>query len=348
MNIFQKEGIKHMAMVSKQEVIKKIMATGQTKLEDFIMQNSVVNNEILRNHQANDLLKIGADGMIHDEKTEIATYARKNSSLVSTFYSFLYGDNIDESIYDAKWVEKITAYDKRVYNAVCTLYIKGKTTFSINELYSVLTGYAKSNPTSTQVDALITSLKKLKSIVLFIDLTEEFNANLIKNKQVLIDAGYLKKRSDKFKRVKIEDNLLHINIGSFESEMGRNFQMIQVFSEPALLTYNRAKNTLITIPMEYVGMKDMYITNKTVAFQDYLLMRILSHKNGAMKENKVMYETLYKETGLEKPKLGKDFINDRNLVKKFFDEWIKDGLIISYEEVKKGRSYVGIQFGMQN
>ena len=36
-----------MAMVSKQEMIKKIMATGQTKLDDFVMQNSVVNNEIV-------------------------------------------------------------------------------------------------------------------------------------------------------------------------------------------------------------------------------------------------------------------------------------------------------------
>ena len=56
------------------------------------------------------------------------------------------------------------------------------------------------------------------------------------------------------------------------------------------------------------------------------------------------HSTLYRDSGIDRPVLSKDFIRDRETVRKLFDEWKKKGLIISYEEVKEGRSYVGIEF----
>ena len=55
------------------------------------------------------------------------------------------------------------------------------------------------------------------------------------------------------------------------------------------------------------------------------------------------YDTLYKNSGIERPELSKDFIRDRETISKIMDEWIKK-VITEYEEVKEGRSYVAIKF----
>lgn len=73
-------------------------------------------------------------------------------------------------------------------------------------------------------------------------------------------------------------------------------------------------------------------------------MRILSYKNGKMKENKILYDTLYRDSGITKPSVPKDFKRDRETILKMMDEWVEKGLISSYKETKNGRSFVGLVF----
>ena len=68
--------------------------------------------------------------------------------------------------------------------------------------------------------------------------------------------------------------------------------------------------------------------------------------NGNMRENKILYNTIYKDSGIERPKLSKDFKRDRDIIKKLLDEWLDQGLITGYEDMKEGRSYVGIIFSI--
>ena len=63
-----------------------------------------------------------------------------------------------------------------------------------------------------------------------------------------------------------------------------------------------------------------------------------------MKENKVLYSTLYSDSGIERPEARKDFKRDRETVQKLFDVWINKGLITSYQEIMEGRSYNGVIF----
>lgn len=71
-------------------------------------------------------------------------------------------------------------------------------------------------------------------------------------------------------------------------------------------------------------------------------MRIINYKNGELLENKILYDTLYRDSGIERPKLGKDFFRDRETVRKLLDGWKEKDLINGYDEVKKGRSYEGV------
>lgn len=321
------------------------------RIETFIQQNSPINNEMIRNSVVNDLIPTDIDGQMSIIPTEVTTRAKKGKlAPVVTLCSFSYDNNTDIEIMTTKRGNKITAYDRRVYNAVSTLYLNGRKTVSIAEIYAVMTGYIRANPPKTTRDTIEQSLRKLSSINVFIDLTNEMNANMIKDKEPLIKAGILSDNNDKMKKVSLEDKMIHIKIGTLESESGKVFKSIQIINEPTLLTYNRAKKTLISIPMNYIGLTNSNTTERTIAFQDYLLLRIINYKNGKMKENKILYDTIYKESGIDKPSTKKDETDrkgvkrDRETILKMMDEWKQNGLISNYYEFKSNKTIKGLVF----
>ena len=161
---------------------------------------------------------------------------------------------------------------------------------------------------------------------MYIDLTAEVKANIIKDKEALVKAGVLKSKTDKIKSAVIEDAMLHFRVGTITSEQGRVYKSIHIVDEPSLLTYNRAKGTLLTIPMAH------------------MLMRIISYKNGKMKENKILFATLYRDSGMEPPSDKKNQFRDREIIRRILDEWKEKGLIETYADVMSGRAYAGIQF----
>ena len=321
----------------------QVIERDKFRIGRLIQQNSPVNNEMIRNAFLNDLYSEDPDGQIQTFPTVVREKQGKAEQVIS-YVSFSYDDSVDLEILNRKGRFNITAYDRRVYNAVSTLFVNGRETVSLAEIFSVMTGYTRKNPSKSQVEAIERSLEKLRNIRVYIDLTEEVRHKLIEDKQPLIDAGILNDRSDRIKKAVIEDNMIHFRKGELVSEKGKVFKSVQIIGEPALLTYNRAKKTLITIPMEYIGLDGQNSTDKTIAFQDYMLMRIFGYKNGRMRENKILYETLYRDSGQEKPEDSKGFIRDRETVTKMLQEWKEKGLITDFAEIKEGRSYTGIIF----
>ena len=262
----------------------QVIERDSMRINSFVQQNSPVNNEMIRNAAMNDLYSSDIDGQVQMLPTVVREKHGKSEPVIS-YVSFSYDDTADLEILNKKGRFNITAYDRRVYNAVSTLFTNGRITVSLSEIFSVMTGYKRTNATKSQLETIEKSLEKLKSIKVYIDMTEEVRHKLIKDKHPLIDAGILSDQSDRIKRAVIEDNMLHFRKGELISENGKVFKSIQIIAEPALLTYNRAKKTLLTIPMEYIGLESRNATDKTIAFQDYLLMRIFGYKNRKMKEN---------------------------------------------------------------
>ena len=317
-------------------------------IDNFVQQNSPVNNELIRNTTMNELYGTEVDGQLRIMPTSVLVKGKtKKAEPVYSLCSFSYDETVDLERLNKKNKWKISGYDRRVYNAVGTLWLNGRKTVSLTEIFDIMNGYAKANPSSKQIEAVEKSLRKLEKINVFIDCTDEVKKHVIEHEDILIEAGYMRK-GDKLKKATIESKMLRFDVGKlvFEDKKGKEHELksIKIIQEPSLLTYNRAKGTLISIPMEYIGLNDSNATEKTIAFQDYLLMRIISYKNKKMFENKVIYDTLYRDSGIERPVLSKDFIRDRETIARLMDEWKKKGLITGYEEVKEGRSYTGIIF----
>ncbi len=230
-------------------------------IADFIQQNSSVNNGLIRNTIFNELYGMEVDGQMRFIQQmgpqEVKVRGKKGKSdEVYSLCSFSF-DDVDEAfeqrgiaINERGW-SKITAYDRRVYNALGTLYVNGKKSFSCTEIYSIMTGYSRNNPNKAQLDAIVKSIHKLERIRVFIDLTEEVNAGLIKDKDPLIEAGVLKSHTDKIKKAVINGRMLTYNGLEIESVEGAKKDMIALTSIPLLLAYNLAKKTVINIPIPF-------------------------------------------------------------------------------------------------
>ena len=99
------------------------MKKTSTKIDKFVQQNSSVNNGLIRRDCLNELLHTDIDGNRSVRPTEVISRAkRKNKSQVITMCSFSYGDDVDPTVFELKSANRITAFDRRVFNAVCTLY----------------------------------------------------------------------------------------------------------------------------------------------------------------------------------------------------------------------------------
>lgn len=324
----------------------EIIETPDGHIDNFVQQNSPVNNAMIRNASMNDLSVFDIDGQMRIVEPS-PVMVRGNHGKAPAVYSLCslsYEKDVDFSLLNKNSLDKITGYDRRVYNAIGTLYLNDRKTVSLTEVFKVMNGYPKSNPSTKQLQAIEKSLRKMHSIRVFLDLTAEVNAKVIRDRDVLVKAGVITSTSGKVKSATIEDSMLDYKMGTLVMEDGRVFKSIQIKGEPCLLTYNRAKKTLITIPMEYIGMTSANATEKMISLQDYFLMRIMSYKNGALKENKIDYDNMYKASGLQRPSKPKDFAQDREYISRMMEEWKSKGLISSYAEYKEGRKFVGIIF----
>jgi hypothetical protein len=120
------------------QVIKNLKST----VKNSILQNSPVNNEMIRNSEMNDLYSVYISGKLQMLPTIVREKHGKAEQVIS-YVSFSYDDTVDLEILNKKGRFNITAYDRRVYNAVSTLFINGRTTVSLLEIFNVMTGYAK-------------------------------------------------------------------------------------------------------------------------------------------------------------------------------------------------------------
>ncbi len=136
--------------------------------------------------------------------------------------------NYDDNDIEIKRKELITAYDKRVYNAISTLYLNERKTVSLSEIYSIMDGYIKTNPSKSQLESIEKSLRKMGGIDAYIHLTDKKNRKTVTTSKM------------------IDFSMLIII-----SEKGNVFKSIEITGEPPILTYNKIKNTLLTIPIEY-------------------------------------------------------------------------------------------------
>ena len=227
----------------------------------------------------------------------------------------------------------LSTYDKSIINGVTTLIESGNTVFSIPMLYHAMTG--KQNPTVDEqlYDELSGKLEKMRRLILSIDLTEENEAQFLRDEN-----GELLKIED----VILEGYLLPLNKVSGMVN-GRKTELYQIIQHPPLYTYSKMKRQLATVR---IALLDAPINNNstTIPLKTYLLQRIemMKNKRNTIVSTSILYDSVYSELGLmEANKTRKARI--RTYTTTILQHFMEQGYIQGFEEYKKGRSIAGVE-----
>lgn len=260
------------------------------------------------------------------------------------------GDNTELS-------RPVNDYDIAVYNAVSTAFFyhsaknPGKPLYiTPQEIWRTMNGIqdAKKNPSFSQVQAVCDSVDKMRSTFARMDITQELQAFKRNYKDSRIKSGL------------IETYLLNASKATFATEKGNTVTGYRVLEEPVLYTYNKENEHLIFIPIELLDTSattrnEAYVTN----FRQYLLRQIENMYSGERDSKRILFNTVYKSTGITPPelrpdpnayksekdynaKINKERKKDKDKIFSILESFRIKDYIKDFAPVKNGRTFTGV------
>lgn len=213
--------------------------------------------------------------------------------------------------YTIKTSKQLTAFDRRVHDAIGTLYNVGNEFMSMSQI-AIAMGNA-GRPNSRMIERIAASVDKMTTIRIILDQSEDYDAY---TKIQKIYKGQL--------------------IAAEQEEAMINGQLVadalHVFREPLLMTFARNRRQVTKIPREVIETKKRQTENNLI-IENYLLERISRMRNKSQKSvKKICYKTLFDLADIS----GKQRQRTIPIIRDYLDHykcvhWIKD-----YKEVEDG------------
>lgn len=217
--------------------------------------------EILNISPSKDLFTIG------DITGQYKLYAGYKRSVYFAIYTA--DKNTPEEL------RRLTPYDRRIYNAVATLYDKTKVFFedeyskfkiiTFDNLYYLLTGKKLNKSAPYQIENIIESLNRLRANFIDINTQKEFNERKKDGAKSRNSIDYKNKP------------LLMADIIGATIE-GRPARVLAIKDEPVLLDFMKTRGELVNIPVEALATPNQ-LTDNNILVEDYLLDYIYRYTN---------------------------------------------------------------------
>lgn len=284
------------AMLAKELPVITVMAESVSKIEYPIDK---INASVW------GLLK-GADknGQIH------FSAERKGSKKAA---DIIYSINFDE-LQEAAGVsitKNLTATDKRIYIAAGALYNAGYEVFTVSQLYAAMGNSGR--PSAAAIKRLNESLTKIQAAHIY--LNNKAEKSLYPNYDEFVYDGNL---------LPMERVTAMANGQPVESA-------IHLLREPPLLYFAKQRKQVTTIKRELLE-SPISKTEANLKIDDYLTQEI-SHIKAGRRNNKMLYETIFKETDI-KTKMQRSRAPEK--IKKYLDHYKKCSFIKDYKEDNSG------------
>lgn len=257
---------------------------------------------------------------------------------------------------EAKTSKKMTAFDNAVYNAVSTRFYywkqeKGDIPLYITpqEIWRTMNGKGDdARPGNKQVNRIKQSLDKMRVTLCFMDISEE------------LDTHYITLDDERLISGNIETYLLKADKVSFKTEKGRKVTGYRFTDEPILYTYNKAKKHILWFDYKLLDTSNNTSDSENVIeFRNYLLIQIQNMKCKKRNSNRILYETLYRDTGITpaekrvdrnnystdnsyQTKIRQEFKKDREKVNGILKSWKEKGWISGYHDIKKSNAVIAV------
>ena len=257
--------------------------------------------------------------------------------------------------------KRLTAFDKAVYEAVATSFFyhkqrNGSRAFYITpqEVWRIMNGTASTSktPGAKQVERVCSSLDKFRFTRFYMNITAELKAH------------YLTMEDERIVKGIVDTYLLKADRVEFTTDKGRKITGYRVTDEPILYSYNKAKGHLVLVPYELLDTSDSTGNEgNTIEFRSYLLQQIGLMYEGQRNNSRILYSTLYRDTGTQPPEerlnpanystetaykrnIRKEAQRDRDKISALLDAWKAKDWIKGYKPVKKGRAYIGVDIAL--
>lgn len=243
-----------------------------------------------------------------------------------------------------KGPERLTAYERTVFNAIVSLWEARKEERPIitpEMIYKTMPGGGERIPPG-QKGAIVKAIKKFQLMHIEIDATDEMHKRkVIGPKESFTLDSYCLLTTHVQRRVR----------------NGQTVHAYRLEAEPIILTYSKAAKQLLTIHAKYLDIRQVKagkITDKPIkmsedrqAITNYLLQRIAAMKGDARNKTQkinhnILFETLFRDTGRENQDRyqEKDF---RNFCFDVLDYQKAAGFISGYKKITEGRKIAGVE-----
>lgn len=199
---------------------------------------------------------------------------------------------------------KLTArnLDPFDFAVICAIATLGHATISaggnypiyttVDEIFRAMNGIRDTRKTArpAQAKQIRNSIEKMRFSQIYIDRSEE------------IKAFNYRIEDERVNKAIIDDNIIHAVGVTFTTENHRKVNGYKIIEEPILYTYNREKNHVLFVPYELLDVsKNTRLDGYTIEIRNYLLNRIEQMYSGTLNSTSILFDTLYKETGILPP-----------------------------------------------
>lgn len=244
-------------------------------------------------------------------------------------HSFLYSIMFNE-FEDKKAIMALNDYDRRVYDAVSTLYNAGNTIFSLSQIHRVMCGDENNTSVSAyQKRKVSESLHKMSMAWIEIDQSNDYA------KYTSLEYGKI--------GVKYSGQLLYFDKTQVSINGRHTEDAIRMLQEPVLFRLAKDRKQITTIPNNLL-VPGKNLTPSNLAIENYLFNRISQMKNDKRNSSKhIKYEAIYERLNIPK--------SDRKKRSRAIDTafellaiYIDSGWITSYkaDTNKKGEAIIRI------
>ncbi len=204
--------------------------------------------------------------------------AKKGSNAKLLAY---YSIDFDE-LKDIKITKRLLMFDKLVYIAISALFNAGNNIITLPQIYYAM-GY-KGTPGTADRNKINDSITKMMGAKIFFDNKEEAN------------------KYKKYDRFLYDGPLLPVERGTAIVNGQMMDVVIHIFREPPMVTFAKQRKQITTLDIKLLQ-APVSKTDGNLQIQDYLLERISKAKNTDSKTCRILFDTLYKNTGIKaKPK----------------------------------------------
>lgn len=291
------------------QVKKNVAQLNSTKPKNYIMPNTKISNSL--------------DIIFRNENVNVNVGGGNKEILTMVNINFE-----DENIAITK---NFTAFDRAVLNACISLEDCKNRYITTDMIYRSMNGLTSKEKVSPQQKGAITkSVDKIIHSFCRIDFTEEAKARHY-NVTTFKKEGYV-----------LPANKVELEAG------GKLVVGYEFLGKSPLYEYAQLSNQIITVPMELLNTKNaVRNTDEVIIIREYLLRRIETMRSTKGKSNKIKYDSIYAEIGLEINLLDavqakKKTKKIRDAIKKILDYWKELKYIKGYSEYKSGKSFAGI------